>query len=64
MFKAIRIAYIVCLCRLSGQPTNVFEELKDLLENWATVHSEFLIFGDLNFQLKKPTVVTTNYIVS
>ena len=33
-------AYFVCLYRPLGQAANFFEEFQDLLENFATLHSE------------------------
>ena len=47
----------VCLYRPPGQPANLFQEFKDLLENWK-LHSEFYIFGYFNLRLDKRTAVT------
>ena len=54
-------AYFVCLYRPPGQAANFFGEFKDLLENLATLHSEFYIFGDFNLQLDKHTAVTITF---
>ena len=54
-------SYFVCLYRPPGQPANFFEEFQDLLENLATLHSEFYIFGDFNLQLDKGTAVTITF---
>ena len=55
------LAYFVCLYQPPGHPANFFEEFKDLLENLATLHSEFYIFGDFNLQLDKHTAVTVTF---
>ena len=38
-------AYFVCLYRPPGQAANFFEEFQDLLENLATLHSEYFFFS-------------------
>ena len=35
--------------------------LKDLLENLATIHSEFFIFGDFNLHLDIPSAIKTTF---
>ena len=54
-------AYFVCICDPPGHPANFFEEDQDLLENLATVHSEFYIFGDFNLHLDIPSAITTTF---
>ena len=38
-----------------------FEEFQDLLDNFATLHSEFYIFGDFNLLLDKRTAATFSF---
>ena len=54
-------AYFVCMYQLPGQPASFFEEFQDLLENLATLHSQFYIFGDFNLHLDKHTSVTITF---
>ena len=54
-------AYFVCIYRPPGHPADFFEEFQDLLENLATIHSEFYIFGDFNLHLDIPSAITTTF---
>ena len=54
-------AYFVCIYSPTGHPANFFEEFQDLLENLATMHSEFNIFGDFNVHLDIPSATTTTF---
>jgi len=53
--------YFVCIYRPPGHPANFFEEFQDLLENLATMHSEFYIVGDFNLHLDIPSATTTTF---
>ena len=42
--------FFICIYWPPGHPANFFEEFQDLLENVATMHTEFYIVGDFNLQ--------------
>ena len=51
----------ICIYRPPGHPANFFEEFQDLLENIATMHTEFYIVGDFNLHLDTPSATTTTF---
>ena len=51
----------ICIYRPPGHPANFFEEFQDLLENVATMHTEFYIVGDFNLHLDTPSATTTTF---
>ena len=55
------LPYTMYLYGLPGQPANFFEEYQDLLENFATLHSEFNCFFNFNLHLDKRTSVTITF---
>ena len=58
-------AYFVCLYRPPRQPTNFFEEFQDLLEQLATLHSDFYIFYfNLNLDKRTAIAITFDYIIT
>ena len=51
----------ICIYRPPGHPAKFFEEFQDLLENVATMHTEFYIVGDFNLHLDIPSATTTTF---
>ena len=54
-------AYFVCIDHPPRHTANFFEEFQDLLENLATMHSEFDIFGDFNLNLDILSAMTATF---